>query len=100
MGIAIYQAQLGSRHRYAKPLEGFGPGVLEVIATHDGGPCGSKYLKKGCFFPHPVAAGRISPSPVPCTATANGRTFMARTALTDARVRDLAPRQKAEAETG
>ena len=36
MGFAIYRAQLGRRHRDAKPLKGFGSGVLEVIARHDG----------------------------------------------------------------
>ena len=37
MGFAIYQAQAGLRHRNAKPLKGFGSGVLEVVARHDGG---------------------------------------------------------------
>ena len=36
MGFAIYEAQTGLRHRDAKPLKGFGPGVLEVVARHDG----------------------------------------------------------------
>ncbi|MCY4057024.1 MAG: type II toxin-antitoxin system RelE/ParE family toxin [Gammaproteobacteria bacterium] len=36
MGFAIHQAQAGLRHRDAKPLRGFGPGVLEVVARHDG----------------------------------------------------------------
>ena len=36
MGFAIYQAQAGFRHRDAKPLKGFGSGVLEVVARHDG----------------------------------------------------------------
>ena len=36
MGFAIYQAQTGLRHRDAKPLKGFGSGVLEVVARHDG----------------------------------------------------------------
>ena len=35
MGFAIYRAQLGLRHRDAKPLKGFGSGVLEVVARHD-----------------------------------------------------------------
>ena len=34
--MAIYQAQTGRRHRDAKPLKGFGPGMLEVGARHDG----------------------------------------------------------------
>ena len=36
MGFAIYRAQLGLRHRDAKPLKGFGSGVLKVVARHDG----------------------------------------------------------------
>ncbi len=36
MGFAICQAQAGLRHRDAKPLKGFGSGVLEVVARHDG----------------------------------------------------------------
>ena len=36
MGFAIYQAQIGLRHRDAKPLKGFGSGVLEVVSRHDG----------------------------------------------------------------
>ena len=36
MGFAIYRAQTGLRHRDAKPLKGFGSGVLEVVARHDG----------------------------------------------------------------
>ncbi|MCY4139867.1 MAG: type II toxin-antitoxin system RelE/ParE family toxin [Rhodobacteraceae bacterium] len=36
MGFAIYRAQLGRRHRDAKPLKGFGPGVVEGVARHDG----------------------------------------------------------------
>ena len=36
MGFAIHQAQAGLRHHDAKPLKGFGAGVLEVVARHDG----------------------------------------------------------------
>ena len=36
MGFAIYRAQLGRRHWDAKPLKGFGPGVVDVVARHDG----------------------------------------------------------------
>ena len=36
MGFAIYRAQLGRQHRDAKPLKGFGPGVVEIVARHDG----------------------------------------------------------------
>ena len=35
-GFAIYQAQLGRRHPDAKPLKGFGSGVVEVVACHHG----------------------------------------------------------------
>ena len=36
-GFALYQAQSGLKHRHAKPLKGFGPGVLEVVSRHEGG---------------------------------------------------------------
>lgn len=36
VGFAIHQAQAGLRHRDAKPLKGFGSGVLEVVVRHDG----------------------------------------------------------------
>jgi len=36
MGFAIYQAQAGGRHRDAKPLKGFGAGVLQVAARRGG----------------------------------------------------------------
>ncbi|MDE0520630.1 MAG: hypothetical protein OXH79_01575 [Boseongicola sp.] len=36
MGFSIYRAQHGRRHRDAKPLRGFGPGVVEIVARHDG----------------------------------------------------------------
>ena len=36
MEFAIYRARLGRRHRDAKPLKGFGSGVVEVVARHDG----------------------------------------------------------------
>ena len=32
MGFAIYQAQIGRKHRDAKPLTGLGSGVLEVVS--------------------------------------------------------------------
>ncbi len=36
MGFALYQAQLGTKHRKAKPLRGFGgASVLEVVENHD-----------------------------------------------------------------
>jgi phage-related protein len=37
IGHALYVAQLGGRHRSAKPLQGFGgAGVLEIVEDHDG----------------------------------------------------------------
>jgi phage-related protein len=37
IGFALYQAQLGRKHRDAKVLQGFGgAGVLEVVSDHDG----------------------------------------------------------------
>lgn len=35
IGFAIHQAQVGLRHRDAKPLKGFGPGVLEIAVRLD-----------------------------------------------------------------
>jgi hypothetical protein len=36
MGHAIYQAQKGDKHESAKPLLGFGSGVLEVVTDYRG----------------------------------------------------------------
>ena len=36
LGFALYQAQVGSKHVQAKPLRGFGSGVLEVVSDHQG----------------------------------------------------------------
>ena len=36
IGYALYLAQRGEKHISAKPLKGFGPGVMEVIADHRG----------------------------------------------------------------
>ncbi len=36
IGFALYQAQIGLKHRDAKPLTGLGPGVIEVVSRHDG----------------------------------------------------------------
>src|SRR5476651_1497741 len=36
-GYALYVAQLGGKHRDAKPLKGFGgAGVVEIVADHQG----------------------------------------------------------------
>jgi phage-related protein len=36
VGFALYQAQMGEKHIKAKPLHGFGAGVLEVVSDHRG----------------------------------------------------------------
>src|SRR5260221_14432951 len=37
VGFALYQAQLGNKHRSAKPLKGHkGAGVLEIVENFDG----------------------------------------------------------------
>ena len=36
VGYALYQAQVGLKHRDAKPLRGLSPNVLEVVSRHDG----------------------------------------------------------------
>ena len=36
VGFALYQAQVGLRHRHVKSLKGLGSNVLEVVSRHDG----------------------------------------------------------------
>jgi len=36
MGMALSVAQFGGKHPDAKPMKGFGRGVLEVVERHDG----------------------------------------------------------------
>jgi phage-related protein len=36
IGYALGVAQMGARHPAAKPWKGEGPGVLEVVESHDG----------------------------------------------------------------
>ena len=36
VGFAVYQAQVGLKHRDAKPLRGLGSRVLEIVSRHDG----------------------------------------------------------------
>jgi phage-related protein len=44
MGYALYVAQLGGKHRDAKPLKGFGgAGVLEIVKDHRGDTFRSVY---------------------------------------------------------
>ena len=47
MGFALWQAQLGRKHRDAKVLKGFGgAGVLEVVEDHDGNTFRAVYTVK------------------------------------------------------
>ena len=36
VGFALFQAQTGGKHIKAKPLKGFGAGILEVVSDHRG----------------------------------------------------------------
>jgi phage-related protein len=36
VGYALYLAQVGEKYQRAKPLKGFGPGILEVVSDHRG----------------------------------------------------------------
>jgi len=36
IGFALFQAQTGEKHIKAKPLKGFGSGILEVVSDHRG----------------------------------------------------------------
>jgi phage-related protein len=54
MGYALYLAQLGGKHRNAKPLKGFrGAGVLEMVVDHAGDTYRCVYSVR---FPHAVYA--------------------------------------------
>lgn len=47
MGFALYLAQLGEKHRDAKPLKGFsGAGVLEIVDDHRGDTYRAVYTVK------------------------------------------------------
>lgn len=47
LGFALWQAQLGRKHRDAKVVNGFGgAGVLEVVADHDGDTYRAAYTVK------------------------------------------------------
>lgn len=47
VGFALWQAQLGRKHRDAKVLKGFGgAGVLEVVEDHDGNTFRAVYTVK------------------------------------------------------
>jgi len=36
IGFALFQAQTGEKHIKAKPMKGFGSGILEVVSDHRG----------------------------------------------------------------
>ena len=44
IGFALFQAQMGLKHRDAKPLVGLGPGVLEIVSRFDKGTYRAVYL--------------------------------------------------------
>jgi phage-related protein len=50
MGLAIYQAQRGDKHRAAKPLTGHkefkGASTLGIVDNHDGDTCRAMYTVK------------------------------------------------------
>jgi len=47
VGYALYQAQIGEKHKDAKPLRGFGgAGVLEVVEDYDGDTYRAVYTVK------------------------------------------------------
>ncbi len=47
MGFALWQAQLGRKHRDAKVLKGYrGAGVIEVVEDHDGNTYRAVYTVK------------------------------------------------------
>ena len=35
VGYALYMVQIGRKSKDAKPLKGFGSGVLEIVADHN-----------------------------------------------------------------
>jgi len=53
IGFALFQAQIGRKHRDAKPLAGIGSGVLEVVSRFDGDTYRAVYLVR---FPEAVYA--------------------------------------------
>lgn len=46
MGFALYQAQVGSKHISAKPLKGFGAGIIEIVEDFDGDTYRAVYTVK------------------------------------------------------
>jgi phage-related protein len=55
MGFALASAQLGGKHYSAKPWKGEGPGVLEIVADHQGDTFRAIYtvrFEKAVFMLH------------------------------------------------
>ena len=52
VGFALYQAQVGLKHRTAKPLKGLGANVLEVISRQDGDTIG-RCVRAAIYVLHP-----------------------------------------------
>jgi phage-related protein len=46
IGVALYQSQVGSKHASAKPLQGIGPGVMEVVSDYRGDTFRAVYFVK------------------------------------------------------
>lgn len=46
IGFALYQAQIGLKHRDAKPLAGLGSGMMEVISDFEAGTYRAVYAVK------------------------------------------------------
>lgn len=46
VGFALYQAQIGNKHVNAKPMRGFGPGVLEIVSDYRGDTFRAVYTLK------------------------------------------------------
>lgn len=44
IGFALYQAQTGQKHILAKPLKGFGSGVLEIVSDAASGTYRAVYV--------------------------------------------------------
>ena len=68
VGFALYQAQIGLRHRDAKPLKGLGSHVLEVVSRHDGDTYRAVYtvrFKLACLacLPKKAKRGIVTPKP-------------------------------------
>ncbi len=55
ISFGLYQAQTGKKHVNAKPMKGFGPGVLEIVSDYRGDTYRAVYtvsLKKAVYVLH------------------------------------------------